>query len=385
MSLIQEGLEKGLISFDKERKYITYTHQNTPRNYANPEEKVQTETFLKLIVTYGYDPKRIRQFVSVTMGSSIKEADIIVYHDDACLSPYIVVECKHQDVSEQEFKQAVEQAFSYASALAGTVKFVWVTKGNKEEFYRFDKEKQTRATEADLPYFGESAAKKYRYAKGGFYKDKIKGKLETIPCGDIQKVEESELTRLFKQAHDALWAGGELDPSQAFDELDKLIFCKVWDEKNTKKGEPYQFQIISQHQEDEKNADNKSLAELKTRILALYDKGKQKDPEVFNKPLDLTPERIKTIVEYFQRVSFSETALDSKGKAFETFIDSYFRGKFGQFFTPRKVVELAVNVLPITNESYVLDTSCGSGGFLLHALNKVRDQATAIIDTSIDF
>lgn len=380
MSLIQEGLEKGLISFDEEQKYITYTHQNTRRNYANPEELVQAETFLKLILTYGYNPKRVRQFVPVTMGSSIKEADVIVYSDDACLSPYIVVECKHQDVSEQEFKQAVEQAFSYAYALAGTVKFIWATKGNKEEFYRFDKEKNKRTTEADIPYFGESATKKYRYAKGGFYKDKLKGKLETIPCSDIQKVEESELTRIFKQAHDALWAGGELNPSQAFDELDKLIFCKIWDEKNTKKGEPYQFQIISEYQENENQSDDKTLHDLKTRVLALYDKGKQKDPEVFNKPLDLTPERIKTIVEYFQRLSFLETDLDSKGKAFETFLGAYFRGEFGQFFTPRNVVKFVVDVLPITNESYVLDTSCGSGGFLLHALDKVRRQADRQFD-----
>jgi type I restriction-modification system DNA methylase subunit len=32
-------------------------------------------------------------------------------------------------------------------------------------------------------------------------------------------------------------------------------------------------------------------------------------------------------------------------------------------------------VLPITHESRVLDTSCGSGGFLLHALDKVRKEA----------
>jgi type I restriction enzyme M protein len=44
----------------------------------------------------------------------------------------------------------------------------------------------------------------------------------------------------------SLWGGGELDPAAAFDELDKLIFCKIWDErKPRKKGEPYDFQIIT--------------------------------------------------------------------------------------------------------------------------------------------
>ena len=36
MNLIQEGIDKGLITFDDERKYITYVHQNKRRNYSNP-------------------------------------------------------------------------------------------------------------------------------------------------------------------------------------------------------------------------------------------------------------------------------------------------------------------------------------------------------------
>ncbi len=78
MSLIQEGIKRGLIKLDDEQKYITYVNQNKKRNYSNPEEQVQAETFLKLILTYGYDQKRIRLFVPVVMGSTTKEADIIV-------------------------------------------------------------------------------------------------------------------------------------------------------------------------------------------------------------------------------------------------------------------------------------------------------------------
>jgi type I restriction enzyme M protein len=373
MDLTFQGKTNGLIAFSDDDRTITYLHQNKRRNYYNPEEQVQADTYLKLILKYGYPVARIQQFVTVTMGSSTKEADIIVYHDDACLSPYIIVECKSQDVSEQEFKQAGEQAFSYAYALAGTTKFIWVTKGNKEEFYRIDKEKNKRNTETDIPYFGETVSRKYKYAKGSFYTDKVKGQDTRINTDDVKPVTENELTRVFKQAHDALWAGGELNPSQAFDELDKLIFCKVWDEKNTRKGQPYTFQIVSEYPEDEA----KNLAALKKRITDLYEKGKSYDPEIFNKPIDLTAERIKSIVEYFQGISFSETDLDSKGKAFETFLGTYFRGEFGQFFTPRNVVKFAVDVLPITHESRVLDTSCGSGGFLLYCLDKVRKQANA--------
>ena len=54
---------------------------------------------------------------------------------------------------------------------------------------------------------------------------------------------------------------------------------------------------------------------------------------------------------------------------------SYFRGDFGQYFTPRNIVKFIVNSLPIKNDSRVLDTSCGSGGFLLYALDKIRNEA----------
>jgi type I restriction enzyme M protein len=53
--------------------------------------------------------------------------------------------------------------------------------------------------------------------------------------GNLKTIGQDELTTKFKQAHNALWGGGELDPAAAFDELDKLIFCKIWDEKNPRK------------------------------------------------------------------------------------------------------------------------------------------------------
>ena len=103
MNLIEKGIEKELIKFDEEKKYITYIHQNKKRNYTNPEELVQAEAFLKLVLSYGYQVERIIQFKSVTMGSAVKEVDIIVYNDDECTQPHIIVECKKEDVSELEF------------------------------------------------------------------------------------------------------------------------------------------------------------------------------------------------------------------------------------------------------------------------------------------
>lgn len=376
MSLLQEGIEKGLITITDEGKSIKYSNYHRPRNFGNPEEKVQAETFLKLVLKYGYKAERIKPYESVKMGSDTKEADLIVYNDDECKEPHILVECKKQEVSEQEFQQAIEQAYSYAYALPNDVKYVWVTSELKNEYFEVDKKKNSRVTQPDIPQFGVKKLANYKYV---YEPESIKSETGKQKFFDLNTISEEDLTRRFRQAHDALWAGGQLNPSEAFDELDKLIFCKIWDErKDRKPGQAYDFQIITidkEEIEDPTKRRFKENDELTERVRKLYEEGRKKDPEVFRDNIRLSPDKIRTVVGYLQEINLGETDLDSKGRAFETFMDSFFRGNFGQYFTPRQIVKFTTDVLPITNESLVLDTSCGSGGFLLYALNKVRKQA----------
>ena len=376
---IKIGLERNLISFNDDKTRIRYVNQNKERNYNNPEERVQAETFLRLIIDYNYPVSRIKQFVPVTMGREVKEADIIVYEDDMCLCPHILVECKRQEVSEAEYQQAIEQAYSYAYALPSDIKYAWVTSGIKSDYFEIDKNQNSRNQLPDIPQYGVKNVASYKYVYDAQSLPEEAGKQRFF---DLSVIEQSELTRRFKQAHEALWAGGQLNPSEAFDELDKLIFCKIWDErKHRRMGEPYDFQIITVPKEEEKDESKRRLIEndnLYKRIMALYEEGRKKDKEVFRDNIRLTPEKIRTVVGYLESVNLGETDLDSKGRAFETFMGSFFRGNFGQYFTPREIVKFIVDVLPIEHDSRVLDTSCGSGGFLLYALNKVRNRATEI-------
>ena len=374
---IQIGIEKGLISLNEDKSRIKYIWQKKERNYNDPEEKVQALTFLQLILDYNYPVSLIRLFVPVTMGSEVKEADIVVYGDELCLRPLILVECKKQEVSEAEFQQAINQAYSYAFALPGEVKYVWVTSGIKNEYFEVDKTQNTRNQLPDIPQYGVQEIANYKYVYGAEHLPKEDGKQHFF---DLSVIDQADLTRRFKQAHEALWAGGQLNPSEAFDELDKLIFCKIWDERKPRKmGEPYDFQIITISKKEEKDEHKRRLKEndnLYNRVKALYEEGRKRDAEVFRDNIRLTPEKIRTVVSYLESVNLGETDLDSKGRAFETFMGSFFRGNFGQYFTPREIVKFIVDVLPITHDSKVLDTSCGSGGFLLYALNKVRNEAT---------
>jgi type I restriction enzyme M protein len=363
MSLIDQGIAKGYIKFDDERKFITYVYPGKKYRYSDPEEKVRAEIFLQIIIEYGYNAKRIELELTVPRRTPSDSADIVIFSDDGKKKPYIVVECKAPIISEAEFVQAIEQGFGNAVSLGA--EWVWVTSGIKSRYYSIDRDRPLeRITniQANIPKFGKTDTSKAKYYYGGVDEDGDK-------AFDLEKVEQENLTRIFGQAHQALWAGGKRNPSEAFDELDKLIFCKLWDEKKARKeGEPYDFQ-------EYKKEDPEFLLK---RIKAIYELGRLKDPEVFREPIRLSASELKTIVGYLAPLNIGETDLDSKGRAFETFLGSFFRGDFGQYFTPREVVDFVVKVLPIKNDSLVLDTSCGSGGFLLYALDKVRKQADVL-------
>src|SRR6266481_2367612 len=97
--LLPEGIKQKLLVLEDEGRYVVYSDRRKRRNYENPEEKVQAEAYLRLVLVYKYPPHRIRVYQPVQMGSERKEADIIVYADNALTVPLIVVECKHPEVS----------------------------------------------------------------------------------------------------------------------------------------------------------------------------------------------------------------------------------------------------------------------------------------------
>lgn len=365
--IIDKGIEKGYIAINEDKSRIQYftRPQTKSYRYSDPEEKVRAVVFLQLIFDYGYPINRIQLEVQVPRRTPNDWADIVVFNDDECLSPYIVVECKHKDVSEPEFLQAIEQGFGNANSLKAH--YLLVTSGIKKLSYNVADYKPLERIAnriPNIPHYGQTEISVARYYKGGVDEN---GNAQE----DLKTILEDELKKVFANAHQALWAGGKRNPSEAFDELDKIIFCKIWDERATRKrGVPYDMQLFK----------GEKPARLLERVNNIYKKGEEKAPEVFNSPIKLNENEITTIVEFLQGVNLSDTDLDSKGKAFEEFIGSYFRGEFGQYFTPRNIVKFIVDVLPITNEDRVLDTSCGSGGFLLYALDKIRKQADKMVD-----
>jgi len=367
MTYLEQALEKGYAKITGEGKTekITYLAVNYTDRYSDPEEKVRAEFWAELILRYGYEPARIGIEITVPDRTPKDAADLVVFQDDARIRPFAVIECKRDGITDAEFAQAIEQACGNGTWAKFRAQYVGVVAGQTRRFLDFSEKYGVLEREAniiaDLPkQYGKP--EEWRFTKGT--KD------------DIQPVSKESLIATIKKCHQTLWGGGRLSPPMAFGELCKLLFVKIQDEKSPrKKGEPYEFQIKT----------HEPARKLAERIKALYDIAKKRDRQVFTDTIRIDDATLRTLVSHMEAVSFNKTDLDTKGVAFEQFMDGFFKGDFGQYFTPREIIFFAVEMmlderdrqgrkLP-QNEKLILDPACGSGGFLLYALDHLRREA----------
>ncbi len=351
--ILKDGERKGYFRLHNDGAKIEYLPSGHKENLKDPEEKVRAEYYFDLIEKYGYPATRIGLEVEMPDRTPERYADIVIYEDDAQKKTYIVVECKKDGISDAEFEQATKQAIANARVLHAP--FANCVAGNTRramETALWNDKEPEKATITDIPIsYGE--VEEFRYKKGD-------------PNWDLKPIDQEDLKRAFQKCHDTLWAGGKRAPTTAFDEFAKIIFVKIRDEKKGRRaGDPYDFQIKT----------HESAESVYRRINAIYLEAKKIDPEVFKEDLKIEPEELYTVVEHLQAISLDKTDLDTKGVAFEHFMEDFFKGKSGQFFTPRNIVSFAVKMMSIKNDDLVLDPACGSGGFLLHTLDEVRHQA----------
>ncbi len=65
---------------------------------------------------------------------------------------------------------------------------------------------------------------------------------------------------------------------------------------------------------------------------------------------------------------------DYLGQLYETFFRYTGGNTIGQYFTPRHVAEMMANMTDVSPNDIVLDCSCGTGGFLIAAMNRILTQ-----------
>ncbi|MBK9125978.1 MAG: N-6 DNA methylase [Chloroflexi bacterium] len=159
----------------------------------------------------------------------------------------------------------------------------------------------------------------------------------------------------------------------------KLIFCKTYEEQEG--GDELDFSIDPIEQKSESG--QRRL--LEDRLAPMFDKVKTSYPHIFksDEQLTLPPMVAAYVVSELQFISILNSTTDVKGEAYETLVGANLRGDRGEYFTPRNVCDMTVQVIMAMHAEHqlttlrVVDCCCGTGGFLVSWLSNLRKHITA--------
>jgi type I restriction enzyme M protein len=294
----------------------------------------------------------------LALGTRRPRADIVIFDKDAENQTQehikIIIECKAESVDIRNAKDGLEQLKSYMNICPNCEWGMWTNGRQKEVLrkYKNDRGKYAYMEYNDIPSVG--------------------GNLEDINRPKRPKLKtasDDNLLFCFRICHNYIYANDGLSKQQAFFELLKLIFCKIEDERNIP--EPLEFYAGS---EERSNPDGQLT--VGNRISNIFKQVKKKYDKIFdtNDGFKLTLRSLAYIVSELQKYSLLNTNIDIKGKAYEEIVGANLRGNNGEFFTPRNIVKMIVKMINPTNKERILDSSCGTGGFLVNAMTYVMEQ-----------
>jgi type I restriction enzyme M protein len=321
---------------------------------ATPEEIEAVQVFAKqLVEDYGYPKEHIQTHsqhrVKVRPSDTKKEypVDIAVFQDAMKFeeSLYIVVECKKKN--RKDGRTQLENYLTLSSAYIG----VWFN-GEERFFIRTFVQPSGEINFEEIPNipnFGQRIED-----IGQFKRSDLK------PTHNLKAIFKSIRNHLAANT-----VGATRDEVLA-QQLINIIFCKIYDEKYTAPDEIVKFRA----------GINEKSKEVENRVLLLFNEVKTKHPDVIDKEdkITLDTNSILFIVGELQNYTLMNSERDVVADAFETFIGHALKGGQGQFFTPRNVVKMIVDILQPTENDTIIDPACGSGGFLIESLKAVWQQ-----------
>lgn len=339
--------EKDIGYVDAERKKVIYPFLK--KEFAlKPEEEIRLIMVKKLVLEYGYDPDQINIEVPVKAGQTTlpKKADIIIFNSSTTHDPasqaYIIVEVK-----KKNRKDGIDQMQTYCNNTTAEYG-VWFN-GSDIVYQHRRREPHVFDDIPDIPRKGESLDD-----VGHFSKDDL------IPA--------TELKSVFETIHNHIYANEGLLKEKVFNEMLKIIFIKMVDEKSIE--EKSEFRMTEKELRAVEEGKGKPFVD---RITNLFDRVKREYRDVFDKndSINLSQTTLAFVVAQLQKYNLRDTAADVKGTAFQTFVYAHQRGDRGEFFTPHPILDLLVGMIDPGDAEVLLDPACGSGGFLVYGMNYV--------------
>ena len=408
-----EKMGRGLIMNEKisetqtiiQQKLNMATNENMFGKKSNLTNEASVETwFINPLLKYlQFTPEDIRlktsiqEFkVSVGRKSCLYKPDYVLLIDNF---PTLVIDAKSTDENIEDW---TSQCSSYCLELNklyehNPVEYFLLSNGLHTQLYKWDKGKYlvdinfedfTIGNEKFITlvqYISKSALSKIGIEK---YQDLMKSDFE------FNSKTLDEISILFGKLHNFIRNADKKNPSGAFQELMKIIFIKIKKdkelfEKTCANREPkYEDVVFStawiKNQTEISNPINDIL--FKNLLVDLEKEIRSKDKKRFfdiNDKIDLSPSTIEKIVGNIEHIKFYKMDEDIHGRMFESFLDATVRGPdLGQFFTPRDIVKLMVKLANIkvtkNGMELVLDACCGSGGFLIEAMNDMIGKVDGI-------
>ena len=336
------GLKPGYI--------IDYISETPVR--ATPEEIGAVQVFSKrLVEDYEYSKDQIQtrpQFGVRKRPSDEKKSypvDIAVFKNEEKIEEnlFMIVECKRPN--RLEGLNHLKILLDMSPAEIG----VWFN-GNEHVYVHKIHHKDGSRTYEELPNIPR---KGQRIEDIGLFKRK-----------DLKKPSNLKVVFHDLRNHLAGMTTGITRDEALAQEIINILFCKILDERETAPNDTVTFRA----------GFGESGKDVQKRILGLFEEVKTAAyGDVFSSEdtIKLDPESLRYVVGELQIYCVMEADRDAIGDAFEVFIGPALRGTEGQFFTPRNVVKMMVEILdPKPNEA-IIDPACGSGGFLITALDHV--------------
>lgn len=317
-----------------------------------PEEKVRQDVARSLVDEYGYEKSDIDIEFPVKMGRAKKRADIVIFSEDEVHSQeniYMIAEVKTEDVKPSDRKEGIGQLGSYIAASPNSAFALWV--GNERLAFKVVEEKGKRVLTQipDIPKRGETTIPKP--TRGGL-----------VPAVNLKQV--------FKRVHNYIYVNQGFQKDKAFEELQKLIFIKVYDEQYNP---TLQFYILP----------GEDISKVRNRLTMVFQKVQERYKYIFkgNETIELNDSVLGYIVAELQRFSFVDTETDVKGEAYEEVVGPNLRGDRGEFFTARNVCSMTIEMifslfpeekLTSPGDIKILDPAVGTGGFLIAGIQNIK-------------
>ncbi len=113
--------------------------------------------------------------------------------------------------------------------------------------------------------------------------------------------------------------------------------------------------------------------ELKNKIQDLFNRARNQWSGVFpeSATFELSDSHLAVCVSSLQDVKLFNSNLLVVDKAFEYLVNKSAKGEKGQYFTPRHVIDMCVQMLNPKRGEYMIDTASGSCGFPVHTIFKL--------------